>query len=187
MNADNLERAFIASRPVIAGTRPDQWASPTPCESWDVRALVNHMVGGTYVFADAVNTGRHPEREETDHTAGDVLAAYDEGAARTLAAFRAPGVDEKMIEMPFGSVPGSVLITIFTTDAFAHAWDLARATGQDSNLDAELAREILAGARTYLLPQFRGPDGQAPFGPEQSAPDAASPADVLAAFLGRSV
>jgi hypothetical protein len=38
-----------------------------------------------------------------------------------------------------------------------------------------------------ITDQFRGPDGQAPFGPEAAAPDGASAADQLAAFLGRTV
>jgi len=34
---------------------------------------------------------------------------------------------------------------------------------------------------------FRGPEGQAPFGPVAGAPAGSGPADQLAAFLGRRV
>ena len=36
-----------------------------------------------------------------------------------------------------------------------------------------------------MADSFRGPDGQAPFGPQAEAPAGAPPADRLAAFLGR--
>ena len=29
----------------VAQVRPHQWSVPTPCVEWDVRALVNHLVG----------------------------------------------------------------------------------------------------------------------------------------------
>jgi hypothetical protein len=44
-----------------------------------------------------------------------------------------------------------------------------------------------AGARQFIQPAFRGTEGQKPFSPEKPAPDGASAADHLAAFLGRTV
>lgn len=73
------------------------------------------------------------------------------------------------------------------TEQFTHGWDLARAAGQHTDLDPELAAELLGVARLAITDDFRGPDGQALFGPVREAPAGASPADQLAAFLGRAV
>ena len=51
----------------------------------------------------------------------------------------------------------------------------------------ELATELLASARLAITDDFRGPDGQAPFGPVAPAPAGAGPAEQLAAYLGRPV
>ena len=38
--------ALDSTRRLVAGVGPDQWSDPTPCEDWDVRTLVNHIVSG---------------------------------------------------------------------------------------------------------------------------------------------
>ena len=68
-----------------------------------------------------------------------------------------------------------------------HGWDLAKATGQPSDLNPELASQVLDNAKKAIPDTFRGPDGKAPFGPALDAPAGAPPADQLAAFLGRKV
>ena len=50
-----------------------------------------------------------------------------------------------------------------------------------------LAAALLAGAEENIGDAFRGPDGDALFGPRQEAPADASNADRLAAFLDRFV
>ncbi|HEY1651631.1 MAG TPA: hypothetical protein VGG09_07085 [Acidimicrobiales bacterium] len=88
---------------------------------------------------------------------------------------------------PFGELPGSVFVHIACGDTFTHGWDLAKATGQSTDLDPEVAAQLL-GIVTGLLPDsLRGEDGQAPFGPVQVAPAGACAADQLAAFMGRRV
>jgi uncharacterized protein (TIGR03086 family) len=93
---------------------------------------------------------------------------------------------EKMLSLPFGQMPGSAFIGMASTDTFTHGWDLARATGQETDLDPELAARLLTGARAAIQPAFRNEQGN-PFGLEQEAPTGASNADQLAAFLGRKV
>ena len=191
MSTENLERAFAVARDVLANVKPDQYDDPTPCASWDVRRLIAHYVGASYWFAQCVNTGVSPEddaTESTDYTQGDLLAAYDAGIKAAVGAFGAPGAEEKIVKLPFGDMPGGVFMGIATNDVFTHAWDLAKATGQSTDLDPEFAAQLTEGAKMFVQDAFRGPDGSgAPFGPEQSAPEGAPAADRHAAFLGRVV
>lgn len=188
MSADLLERAFASTAAVLANVDADQLDDPTPCASWKVRDLLNHVVGGTYSFATIAETGGPPSGDAPpDFSTGDFNATFEEGAARAVAAFRAAGAMEKQMTLPFGQLPGAVFVNIAATDSFAHGWDLARATGQSTDLDPDLARQLLENARGFLPDAMRGADGQAPFGPRVEVPATAPPADQLAGFLGRQV
>jgi uncharacterized protein (TIGR03086 family) len=154
-----------------------------------VRDLVNHLCEGANWVGLCVDAGKAPDPDPThgvDYAAGDLLASYDVGVSGTVAAFEAAG--DKQVELPFGTLPATVVIGIATTDQFTHAWDLATATGQDANLDPELANRLLEGAKLVMADAFRGPEGSGmPFGAQQPAPAGANPATQLAAFLGRAV
>jgi uncharacterized protein (TIGR03086 family) len=104
-----------------------------------------------------------------------------------VATFGAEGALERTVRLPFGEFPGVVLLGLAATEQFTHGWDLARAIGHPANLDPALAARLLGQARLAVSDAFRGPDGQALFGPAVAVPDSAGPADRLAGFLGRSV
>ena len=93
---------------------------------------------------------------------------------------------EKILTLPFGQMPGSAFVGIAATDTFTHGWDLAKSTGQSTDIAPELAAGLLAGAKQFISDAIRGPE-PAPFASEQPAPAGASNADQLAAFLGRTV
>jgi len=40
-----LNRAFDSTLAILAKVSRDQLDAPTPCASWDVRALINHFTG----------------------------------------------------------------------------------------------------------------------------------------------
>jgi len=184
MTTEVLEQAIATTRGVLANVSRDQLDDATPCASWKVRDLINHIVGGQYFFAGGVR-GELPSGE-TDWAAGDFLADFDTGARQCVDAFNSDGAMDKMLTLPFGQMPGSAFIGLASTDTFTHGWDLARATGQDTDLAPQLATGLLAGARMAIPPELRSEDG-AVFGLEQTAPADASNADQLAAFLGRHV
>lgn len=181
-----LQQAIQSTRAVLAGVQAGQLGDATPCASWTVRELINHIVGAQHFFTAGV-TGAPPAAGETDYAAGDFVAEFDKAAAIAMEAFSGEGVMQRMLTLPFGQMPGAALVGLAATDTFVHGWDLAKATGQSTDLDPALAGSLLGAAKMMIQPGFRGADGAAPFGAEQTAPEGASAADQLAAFLGRTV
>lgn len=180
-----LDQAFQSTLAILAQVEPDQLDAPTPCASWDVRALINHFVGSARWWA--VTVAGEDAATDADYASGDFVAAYQESIKLAVAAFAADGALERIVTLPFGEFPGAALLTHCTTEQFTHGWDLARAIGHHTDLAPGLAAALLSQSRAAISDAFRGPEGQAFFGPVQEAPATAGPADQLAAFLGRSV
>jgi uncharacterized protein (TIGR03086 family) len=159
---------------------------PTPCASWNVRDVVNHIVGGTGFFAELAEKGAVTDRDDdADCTATDFAATFRREAERLVAAFRAPEAMTKPMKLPFGELPGSVCVWIAAGDIFTHGWDLAKATGQPTDLEPDVAARLLVQLEPMLPDEMRGRDGEAAFGPRVKITDSAPAADRLAAFEGR--
>ncbi len=146
---------------VLAGVASDQYGLRTPCEEWTVRDLLDHVVGGNNRTA-AGHPGTAVGDPELDGLVegADPVELFRASAARAQSTFGAAGGLDRTYELPFGSLPGSVVIGMRTTDLLVHAWDLAAATGQDTDLEPELARRVPRdGTRTAagVLPGARAP------------------------------
>jgi uncharacterized protein (TIGR03086 family) len=89
--------------------------------------------------------------------------------------------------MPWGEeYTGATLVDMYLAELGAHAWDLARATGQLDRLDPSLGLPALEGARAMIKPQYRNMvEPGAPFGTEVPPPLGADDWERLAAFMGR--
>ncbi|WP_432885068.1 TIGR03086 family metal-binding protein [Kribbella sp. CA-245084] len=177
-----LSRAFASTRAVLAEVQAAHLDAPTPCVSWDVRALINHFINSAQ-WAAATVGGR--EHTEEDYAPGDFLATYDNSIKATLAAFESPDVLEQTVQLPFGKFSGTDILNMLTRDQFTHGWDLARAINHPTDLDPDLASELLTQAHLDIVDAYRGPNAQAIFGPATKPSLNATPADQLAAFLGR--
>ena len=178
-------QALDATGRVVAGIPPGRWHAGTPCQGWDVRALLNHVVAGNLWAAELAAGGtieRVGDRFDGDVLGPDPARSYDRSAAAAAAAFRRPGALEAPCAVSYGPVPGSVYAGHRFLDVFIHGWDLAAATGQDTTLDPGL----MEACREVIEPQlelFRqaGAIGEAlPAGP------AATTQTRFLAALGRS-
>ncbi|OBI18942.1 TIGR03086 family protein [Mycobacterium sp. E2327] len=174
------QRAQEAFAGVLANVSPDRYRGRTPCSEWTIRDLIEHVIGGNERVAIlAGRADKPPARPD------DIAAAHRASAAAAQEVFAAPDGMTTTFKLPFGEVPGQMYIGMRTSDVLTHAWDLAAATGQSTDLDPELAAEELEAVRAFVGPQFRGPDK--PFAEERPCPHGRAPADQLAAFLGRNV
>lgn len=186
--SEALERAIATTTSVLAKVDRGQLSAPTPCASWDVKALVNHVVGGMHFFKGALAGEAQGGESPADFAEGDFAAAYADNAKQVLAGFDEPGVGERVFTLPFGTMPGTALKGLVVLDTFQHAWDLAKATGQSTDLDPELASQLISQAKVSIPDQVRGPDDAgAPFGFVVEVADDACAADRLAGLLGRQV
>jgi uncharacterized protein (TIGR03086 family) len=128
----------------------DDWSKPTPCTDWDVRTLVNHVVGEdrwTKPLVDGKTIA-----EVGDALDGDLLgedpktsaaAAADE--ALTAVAERLPAAGN--VHLSYGEENIAEYISQLVADHLIHGWDLAVATGQNRNLDPELVGDVAAWFR----------------------------------------
>src|SRR5260370_38627632 len=106
MATEPLEQAIASTRTVLTGVSKDQLGDATPCAQWKVSDLINHIVGGQSFF-EAGAKGEPPAAGETDFSTTDFVAAFDDASRRSLAAFNAADVVEKMLTLPFGQMPGA--------------------------------------------------------------------------------
>jgi uncharacterized protein (TIGR03086 family) len=121
----------------------DQWASPTPCQGWDVRALVDHVVSelcwSVPLFAGATVA------EVGDRFSGDLLGANPATAARDAAdraarAAGAPGALERTVHLSSGPIPGGEYLHQLLAELLVHGWDLGVSLGVGPELDPEGVR-----------------------------------------------
>ena len=84
MGAEILERANASTEKILANVLPSQLTLASPCASWQVRDVVNHLVGNNFWFEGITRDGVAPDRPDNaapDETRGDYVARFAEGSA----------------------------------------------------------------------------------------------------------
>ena len=182
----NLAAACEVAHGVVKGVSADKWGAQSPCTEWDARAVANHMIGGLKMATASVAGKPFAHADIMGDLLGDSPAeSYRKAADECVAAFKAdPSVLGRPVKLPFGEMPGAAVAGLFTNDQFMHAWDLAKATGQSTDLSPALAAGVLDAVKSFVGPELRKPGF---FDAEKPVPAGASKADEVAAFLGRNV
>ena len=159
---------------LVAGVGLEQWHDDTPCSEWDVRTLVHHLLyeqRWVPPLFDSLTVDQVGDRFEGDLMGDDastwpgLLASSMQEAHAVVAQ---PDALKRTVHLSFGDSPGEEYLTQLTADLAIHAWDLARATGQDDTIDpeavalmlpwAEANSELLAGSGMFGSPIDVGPD-----------------------------
>ncbi len=182
---NRFEAALDAFDSTVHPVTTEQLTDRTPCEEWDVRALLNHVVGEA-AWMSPLLAGR-TIAEVGDELTGDLLgtdpcAAWHHwsGAAHTAAA--EAGAMNRTVHLSYGDEKSESYCEQVTFDLLVHSWDLARATGRVDRLPVEL----VAWAREWVAPVIAMyQQAGIVAAPLQVAPDA-DPQTQLLALVGRS-
>jgi uncharacterized protein (TIGR03086 family) len=115
-----------------------KWDRRSPCEAWDARGVLEHVIG----FHDVLllrPLGLKPDRPRDDPQVRWELTY------RQLEKAFEPGrrLLERVVEVPelqgnqASQLDAQALLPNLTRDVLVHTWDLARAVGADDRLDAQ--------------------------------------------------
>jgi uncharacterized protein (TIGR03086 family) len=184
MDVDMYERALARTGKTVAGTSKAQLDDATPCSDWQVRDLLNHIIGGLLAFAAGAKGEARALEDGIDHTTNNHVAEYEEAARSAIEGFRSPGAMEGNFAMSWGESPASMVLFLALTDAAVHGWDLAKATGQEAVIDDDIAEVVYAQSSQMMEPNGSFPRGDN-FGPPLDVPADAPAPDRALAYLGR--
>lgn len=181
-NVAMLEAALANTTRLIAGIGDDQWDRSTPCAKWNVRELVQHTVGVMANFAGAA-AGTGVVGDPMDYDLGDNPAETCASAARScVSSWTQRGELDSIVTLGDNEFPGAVAFNINMLDAYVHGWDVAQATGQQADLDADLCSALLEFSRQVVPEAPREGDNFHAVVP--TAHDAGAQAELLG-YLGR--
>jgi uncharacterized protein (TIGR03086 family) len=163
---------------------PDQWGGPTPCTDWDVRALVNHVVGEdrwTGPMMAGQTIAEVGDRFDGDLLGADPATATADAVAEADRAVAEPGALGRTVHLSFGDTPAEEYVRQLLADHLVHAWDLAVAIGADRTLDPTV---VSACAEWYADREdmYRQAGAVAA---KVTVPDGASEQDRLLGAFGR--
>jgi uncharacterized protein (TIGR03086 family) len=157
-----------------------QWEKPTPCGEWNVRQLINHVVGedrwtGPLMRGSTI-------ADVGDRFDGDLLGDDPIQAALTAASEATQVVAETLpqhgvVHLSYGEEQMDEYVLQLAADHLIHGWDLAAATGGETVLDPDLVSDVAAwfADREEL---YRSAGAVGPRAPTTGEPQA----DLLAAF-----
>jgi uncharacterized protein (TIGR03086 family) len=177
-----LARGYAWTAARIAAVPADGLDGPTPCSRWSLRELLDHTVGSLTMLTDAVAT---PADTGSDRPEVRVLGStpWDRAiaglAARSRRAWEAPGVMDRTVDLPIGTVPAPVAASATLLEAVVHGWDIGQASGEAVEIPDALAVPVLEFARRAVADAHRGDNFAADLGIGDTA------SDRLVAFLGR--
>jgi len=161
----------------VRGT--SDWDAPAPVPGWRARDVVDHLVewfSGFLAGGSGLVLDRGPAARD------DPVAAWQVHSAAVQRLLDGPAAATPFRHPNVGAMPLPEAVNRFyTTDVFLHTWDLARATGQDEELDPETCANLLA----EMMPIEELLRSSGHYGPAVPVPDDADVQTRLLAFIGR--
>jgi uncharacterized protein (TIGR03086 family) len=169
---------------IIEQVSRDRWHASTPCTEWDAQQVANHIIGEN-LWAGELFHGKTVAQVgatlDGDLTGEDPAAAYRRSVDVARQAVEAPGAMEATCHLSFGDYSGDNYAGQLFMDALIHGWDIAKGTGQETRLDADLVARCLPIAEEFTR-KFRA---AGVFGDDLPVAEDADQQTKLLALVGR--
>ena len=185
---DQASRGFLARIQAVA---IDQWGNPSPCPNWSAQNVVAHVINEQRRTLASV----HNDEPEPIHGVAvaemgslpeiapdaDLAAAWAAIGEALTTAIDDPACQSIELPTPMGPTPFGQISEVLPEDVLIHTWDLARATGGDERLDADLVAHVYEHLKP-LDEMLRQPWA---FGPKVATPPDADLQTEFLCFVGR--
>jgi uncharacterized protein (TIGR03086 family) len=175
-----VERAVGYTRGSLQLVRPDLLDAPTPCDRWNLGALLGHMYDSLSAMHEAAEFGR-VELVSVGEPGLPMVNALQDKACALLGGW----VRQSRVALVIGGDAIAWSSTIAAAGALeiaVHGWDVAQACGADRPIPAEFADELLTVAEMVVTEQDRGVRFAQPIPVDRLATGSS---DRLLRFLGR--
>ncbi|WP_165555935.1 TIGR03086 family metal-binding protein [Kribbella pittospori] len=147
-----LANAVHITQAIVDHITPADLTRPTPCGEYDVRRLLEHLIGWHQVFA-ACAVGHEPPFADGSptYTLTDDPARDLREAELVANLGQAPAT----IDMPYrGETPVEHLIEELVAETVIHTWDLATGLGHSIRYDDATVALAHAGLTRMLAESF---------------------------------
>jgi uncharacterized protein (TIGR03086 family) len=183
LHAEMTDAADAAAR-TVGNVHESQLGQPTPCDDWDVRTLLNHLIVWTSYSLEARAHGDSVAQDliDRDFAADPGFAAdYRAQLDRALSAWSDPAKWEGSLDVMGSPMPAADVAALNIAEMVLHGWDLAAATGQAYTVSEPAAAAALRAveANAELFRQYKG------FAEPVEVPPSASVLDRALAASGR--
>ncbi|HKS48473.1 MAG TPA: TIGR03086 family metal-binding protein [Amycolatopsis sp.] len=173
---------------IVRSVEPALLGAKTPCEEYDVRALLNHLLYWGPWLEAAIRKHPAPAVEggerDVDLVTGNWAVRFEKQVDGLLDASAQPGAFEGTTSMGGGELPASMVAEMVLTEWVVHGWDLARALGRPFTCD-EAAIDGTEALRASVPSMAALGREMGIFGPEVFVPETAPALDRVLGHLGR--
>ena len=186
MDMIDMTPACARTTQMLTSIPDDRLAESTPCEKLSLAELVAHVGGLGVAFAAAA---RKDFGELTDSPPADGgyqldddwRTRYPVALAGLAEAWQDPAAWDGMTRIGGVDLPGEVAASVALSEVVIHGWDLAVATGQDYDVDDDVAEVVLANIASFAA----GGPVEGLFGPAVQIRDDAPAFERALALSGR--
>ena len=184
--ADRFRRVADGLTRTIAAVPDDAWGRPSPCDDWDGRDVLRHLVEwlpGPGFLLGTFDVETRPIPSVDDDPAGAWAAVRD----AIQGGLDDPAIAGRVEDCgPPGQLSFEAAVDMTCTpDVLIHTWDLATATGIDVELDPDEVERQAAGIAALPPGVDEAMRASGHFGPRVEVPDDADALTRVLAFNGR--